>query len=120
VSEESALGGVSLAVDIIHTGWEPKLSSVKPGSVEGFYMLATFVFDLSRKLEYVFKATKEFAPRADSTLAREIKQDNATLRAHGQNWEAAAKEAEKIMLRLQTAIRGEAEQLLNQAAAGGR
>ena len=43
----------------------PKLASVAPNSEEGFYLLATYCFDLTRKMKYLFDATKDFGAFAD-------------------------------------------------------
>ena len=116
MSQESALGGACLAFDWIQIKNKSKLDSVTPGSVEAYYMLAAYVFDLVRKHEYVFKATREFALRADPKLAAEIKRDNESLDALSGKWEAAARKAEEIMLRLYREVGEEHERLLNQVA----
>lgn len=116
MSQESALGGACLALDWIQIKRRSKLDSVTPGSIEAYYMLAAYVFDLARKNEYVYKATREFALRADPKLAAEIKRDNEALDALSGKWEAAARKAEDIMLRLYGEIGEEHERLLNQVA----
>lgn len=113
----SALGGIALAVDVIQTKGQSKLKSVEPGSVDAYYMLAAYVFDLSRKLEYVYKASRQFALQADPALAAEIKKDNEALGALGANWKAVAEKAEEILLRLYREIAEEHEILLKLAAA---
>ena len=62
-------------------------------------MVATFCFDLQRKLEYLCKATLEYESRMDSGLAREILADNEALQADGLSWKQRAELAEEIMLR---------------------
>ena len=123
---ERALGGVCLAVDVIQIAHHRKLSTVKPGSDQAFFMVAAYAFDLARKLEYIFKATRPFALDADPALAAEIKKDNAELAALSEsalagNWEPVAKKAEDILLRLNGEISKEHARLLDQAASqGGR
>lgn len=117
MSEESALGGACLAFDWIQIKHRSKLDSVKPGSIDAYYMLAAYVFDLARKHEYVYKAAREFALQADPALAAEIKRDNEALDAVAGKWEAAARKAEEIMLRLYREVGEEHEKLLNRVAA---
>jgi|SRR5882724_6045114 len=120
MSTESDLGAICLAVDGVQIRRASKLKSVKPGSVDGFYMLATYAFDLARKMEYVYKATREFARQADPKLAAEIKRDNDALDALGTDWKARAEKAEEIILRLYNEIGEEHEKLLEQVAGKGR
>jgi hypothetical protein len=96
----------------------PKLNSVEPGSVEAFYMVATFCFDLQRKLEYMCKATLEYESRMDSGLAREILADNEALQAEGLSWKQRAELAEEIMLRLYREVGPQHEKGLQRAAKG--
>lgn len=114
--EGTALGGIALAVDDIKVRLNPKLKSVEPGSVDGFYLLAAYVFDVARKLEYVYKATRVFALQADPALAAQIQRDNKAIEATGMRWKEAAEKAEEILLRLYREIGEEHEQLLNLVA----
>lgn len=120
MSTESDLGGICLAVNGVKIKRKSKLKSVEPGSIDAYYMLATYAFDLARKMEYIYKATREFARRADPALAAEIKQDNDALDALGADWKASAEKAEEILLRLYQQIGEEHEKLLEQVAAKAR
>jgi hypothetical protein len=119
MSENSALGGIAITADSIPRLWRPKLASVEPGSVDAYYMLATYCFVIARKLEYFYKATREFALKADPALAAEIKRDNEAIHAilaSGPEWKAAAEKAEEQMIRLCREIGKEHEELLTQVA----
>jgi hypothetical protein len=115
---EGALGAIGAAANRPVRRLSPKLSSVEAGSVEGFYMLATFCFDLQRKLEYVCKANLDYISRMDPELAREIVTDNETIGADGLSWRERAERAEEIMLRLHREIGAQHEQGLQQALGG--
>jgi hypothetical protein len=121
MSEKSALGGICLGVDSVQHASRPKLASVKPGSVEGFYMLAAFCFDAARKMEYIFKATREFGLAADQALAAEIKRDNDAVKEAGGSegyWKETAERLEEIIIRLYKEVGREHEQLLERVAGG--
>lgn len=112
-----ALGSICLIVDGSQHHGTPKLASVEPGSVEAYYMLAAFCFDLARKLDYVFKATKAFAEHADADLAREVKKDYDYMYDLGvETWKERAERAEKVLLRLYNEIAKDHEVLLTKAA----
>jgi hypothetical protein len=115
---ERALGSVAHACDRIPRLQSPKLSSVKPGSTESYYMLATFCFDAARKMEYVFKALRPFAERGDPDLAREIKSHNDHINAADLTWEERARRAESVMLELFAQIGEDHEDVLNRVARG--
>jgi hypothetical protein len=87
-----------------------------PAESEGFYMLAAYCFDISRKLWYVFQATKQYALEADRDLARQILADDERLEAEA-TWEGRAKTAERI-LRDQWHHWGVARNVLLREAAG--
>jgi len=119
MSVERALGSICLLADSIPRKTMPKLT-VEPGSKEGFYMLAAYCFNLSRKMEYVFKATREFGREADSALAREIKTTgDAIYGSPHTSWQEIAEKEEGALLRLFKEIEAEHDKLLN-AAAGRR
>ena len=117
---ERGLGSVALACDRIPRLLSPKLASVKPGSTESYYMLATFCFDAARKMEYLFKALRPFAERGDPGLAGEIKRHNDHINAPDLTWEERARRAESVMLELCEDIGEDHEALLNRVARGGR
>lgn len=116
MSYDSPLGDVCLAVDSWPFRQRSKLGSVGDSPDARFYMLATYCFDAARKLEYVFKATKAYALKANPELAREIKRDNEAIAAAGEDWKAMAYAAEKVLLRLLGEIMREHEELLNRVA----
>jgi len=116
---DTALGTICLGVDSVQHARGPKLGSVKPGSVESFYMLAAFCFDAARKMEYIFKATRAYAEAGDPALARQIRDDNdAVKRAGGEDgdWKRTAESLETIILRLYNEIGDEHDRLLRQVA----
>ena len=70
---------MALGTDGHPRGLTPKLESVGTDPDERFYMLATFCFDLSRKLKYITLALQEF-----------YKPDMIS-------WEEMARRAEQVM-----------------------
>jgi hypothetical protein len=54
------LGMLALGTDGHPRGLTPKLESVGTDPDERFYMLATFCFDLSRKLKYITLALQDY------------------------------------------------------------
>jgi hypothetical protein len=114
---KEVLGGIAGAGDRPVRLATPKLASVEAGSLESYYMVATFCFDLQRKLEYVCKAALEYEPQMDSLLARQIIADNAAI-ADEPTWKQRAEMAEKIMLRLYKEIGDEHDRGLRSAAKG--
>jgi hypothetical protein len=114
---ERALGNICIIADGSMKHSTSKLQSVQPGSVEAYYMVAAFCFDLARKMDYVFKATEGFAEHADRDLAREVKRDNNSLYQEREvDWKTLAERAEGILLRLYNEIHERHEDLLNRAA----
>jgi len=121
MSEETALGSICLLIDSVQHTRNPKLASVEPGSVKGFYMLAALCFDAARKMEYMFKATRQFAEAADPALAREVLNDNeAVKKAAGRDgdWQKTAEALETIVLRLYNQVGEDHDRLLRRIAAG--
>jgi len=116
---KAMLGGLGGLGDTPMRKQTEKLKSVEPGSVESFYMVAAFCFDLQRRMEYMCKATLDYESGMDSGLAREIIADNEALQADGLSWKQRAELAEKIMLRLYKQIGARHERALQQAAARG-
>ena len=84
-------------------------------SDEAFYLLATYCFDLSRKLEYLTKVARPFAEHMPPELAHEMIEDNDAIAA-GQTWKERAIVAERIMLRLYAETGDEHDRLLLEAA----
>jgi hypothetical protein len=106
VSVERAIGNISLLSNCIPTLEREKLSyvglaSVKdPAAKETLYMLAALVFDLQRKMLYLFEATKPYATLADPALARRMQADLDAIASANRrrDYEALAKQLEKMML----------------------
>ena len=117
---QRALGNICIVVDgnQQHTG--PKLESVEPGSLEAYYMLAAFCFDLNRKLHYIFKVTREFAREGhtDTVVAREVKDDNDYMYDDPRvtTWKERAERAEEVLRRLAKEIHKEHNDLLDRAS----
>jgi hypothetical protein len=103
-------------------GRDPGLagSTVKPGSEEAFYLLATYCFDIQRKLECMFKATRAFARKGDPRLARQLLHDERRINAPGLTWKQRALRAEARMLELQREIGREHLRLLIEVANSDR
>ena len=78
-----------------------KLAKLNVGEPEFQFMLATYCFNLSRRLQYLAKAAAPFAANMPPELAREILADNEQINEEGISWKERAHRAEKIMLRLQ-------------------
>ncbi len=97
-------------------GFTDKLASVEVGKPESYYMLATYCFDLERKLEYLTKVTLRFAEHIPPELAHEILEDNEAINAKGLKWEERAKNAEKIMIRLHRDGGEDAHRVLSESA----
>src|SRR6266496_1426737 len=76
ISAEAALGAIALATNNHPKGASSKLDSVGTDPDERFYMLATFCFDLSRKLKYISLALEHHWDEADPELAKRILDDN--------------------------------------------
>ena len=118
--EQSTIEGVLATLYVIPRpppkGFTDKLGSVEVGTPEAYYMLATYCFDLTRKLEYLVKVARPFAEHIPPELAHEILEDNDAINAKGLTWEERAKVAEKIMLRLHREAGDGAERSLNEAA----
>jgi hypothetical protein len=93
-------GTIALSMDRHVRKKRSKLESVGKDPDERFFMLATFCFDLSRKLKYISLALKDFFPEADPALAKMVLQDNQYIDPGDISWEESARRAEEIMLRL--------------------
>jgi hypothetical protein len=98
-------------------GRTPKLASVKVGSADSVYMLATFCFDLYRRLQYVAKVARPLAEHLPPEIAREMLADNEVIDG-GPGWRERAEAAEAIMLRLHEELSDDWERELERAAKG--
>jgi hypothetical protein len=97
----------------------PPDGPVRPNTEEGFFLLATYCFDLERKMEYLYRATRAFALKGDPALARELLADQESFNVDGLTWKERAKRSEARLRELQRQIGPEHERLLRQVAAGG-
>jgi hypothetical protein len=116
----TALGNMAIICEKSTSTRRAKLGSVKIGSDESYYMLAAFCFDLSRKMNYLYRAAREFASEADPTLAQQVIADNDAINAQGLSWEQRARAAEAIMLRTVEELTDEHEQVLRKVAVKSR
>jgi hypothetical protein len=115
----AALGSISLAADRPVRRNLEKLAGLQPGTAEFDWMLATYCFDLARKLEYICKATLDYAPQADRQLARQVFTDNEAINENGLSWEARARRAEQILRNLYEEIGPRHEEILRALGGGG-
>ena len=97
----------------------PPGGPVKPNTEEGFYLLATFCFDLERKMEYLYRATRAFALKGDPALARELLADQESFNGDGLTWKERARRSEARLRELQRLVGPEHERLLREVAKGG-
>jgi hypothetical protein len=119
-SIRQALGDLCLIYDESVHQYRPKLATVEPGSIDAYYMLAAFCFDLARKMEYMYKATRRFAEYADAAPAAQVLADNKRINAPGRSWKQVAETTEGILLRLARQIVPEHRRLLERAAKRGK
>ncbi|MBI4501643.1 MAG: hypothetical protein HY700_10825 [Gemmatimonadetes bacterium] len=122
-TEAEVLQGIGLCVEDQPNGKNRKLASVEPGSVDAFYMVAAYCFDLTRKIHYIYKAarplfdqrTTAIAPEV-RTLAQEIIRDRDRIRSAGRNWKAMAEILEEIILAQYDEIGADHDRLLERTA----
>ena len=117
------LGNMALGTDNHPKGATPKLASVGQDVDERFFMLATFCFDLSRKLKYICLALKEHWGDADPEFAKRVLQDNEHINPGpgALSWEEMAQRAEDVMKGLWQEIQHEGfEQNLRELAGKAR
>jgi len=95
-------GILALVTDNHPKGATPKLASVGDDPNERFFMLATFCFDLSRKLKYICLALQEHWGDADPAFAKRLLRDNNYINPGPPRltWAEMAPRAEKVMLDL--------------------
>lgn len=118
MSHERALGNIAIGTDTWPTRDRPKLERVKIDAVEDraardtLYMLAAFVFDLNRKMRYIFEGTKGYATLADPNFVRRVKADNDRLAEANekQDYQALARQLEEINVEMYNAIESRYQQ----------
>lgn len=107
LTADAALGAIAMATNNHPKGASSKLDSVGSDPDERFYMLATFCFDLSRKLKYISLALEQHWDTADPELARRILDDNEFINPTDPDdpdrrlpWKDMAHRAEDVMKKL--------------------
>src|SRR5919197_1818987 len=103
VDMDAALGAIALGTDNQPKGLSPKLESVGTDPDERFYMLATYCFDLSRKLKYISIALADYMDKADHNLAARIRHENDVINPPDNPnlpWKERARHAEDLMKKL--------------------
>jgi len=114
------LGSISLAADTPVRRDSVKLTpDLRPGTPEFDWMLATYCFDLARKLEYICKITLEYAPQGDPAIARQILDHNEQINEADASWETRARRAEAALLELYREFGDTHERILREVAGGG-
>ena len=100
------LGILALSTDNHPRGQTPKLESVGDDPDERFYMLATFCFDLSRKLKYISLALQEFYGDAPPAWARRLRDDEQYINPKPDMlpWAEMARRAEEVMKQLHAEV----------------
>jgi hypothetical protein len=95
------LGMMALGTDDHSRGLTPKLASVGDDPDERFYMLATFCFDLSRKMKYICLALQDFYSECPPAFAKKIRDHERYLNPRPEanfiSWEEMANRAEEVM-----------------------
>lgn len=96
------LGKIALGSDGHPRGLTTKLESVGSDPDERFYMLATFCFDLSRKLKYITLALQEFYREAPPEFAKLIRDHERYINPKPDTipWEEMARRSEQVMKEL--------------------
>jgi len=97
-----ALGKIAIGTDGHTRGLTPKLDSVGNDPDERFYMLATFCFDLSRKLKYVTLALQEFYQFASPEFCKTVRDHERYINPKPDTipWEEMARRSEQVMKEL--------------------
>ena len=109
----TTLANIALATNNHPRGRTPKLESVGDDPDERFFMLATFCFDLSRKLKYISYALREYYPilrsdYADEEFKAKVLADECYINPKSIKepakvilpWEAMAIRSEEVMKKL--------------------
>jgi hypothetical protein len=100
VTIEAVLGTVTGGGQPPVRGQTAKLASIKLGEPESYYLLASYCFDLQRKLLYFCKVARPYLEHIPPDLEREIEEDTEKINAPT-TWKGRAEAAEEVMLRLQ-------------------
>lgn len=92
-----------------------KLDEVQAGSRDEFYLLATYVFVLAIKMEYLCKVTQAYGLQGDPEIARQIKADFARI-VESKAWRDRAYAAQEVMVRLYGEVGRTHQETLDQVA----
>ncbi len=117
---KKALGNTALLSDQSVKAQSPKLSLPQlEGLDEVTAMLVTYVFDLQRRMEYLFLATAEFGPAGTPALARRLKEEYEYLNegtVESLSWQDRARRAHELLLKLHAEVGPAHERLLDYVA----
>ena len=105
-SLQQQLGMLATSPDGHPRGLTPKLDSVGTDPDERFYMLATFCFDLSRKLKYITLALQDYYRETPPEFAKMIRDHERYINPKPDTipWEEMARRAEQVMKELYAAV----------------
>jgi hypothetical protein len=99
-SIEAVLGTLYVLGQGPPKGFTDKLKSVRgPNDPEAFYLVATYCFDLMRRLEYLIKVARPFFEHVPPELSVRFMLDSQAINAPD-TWKGRAEAAEKVMLDL--------------------
>jgi hypothetical protein len=103
---QQQLGMMASGTDGHTRGLTPKLDSVGTDPDERFYMLATFCFDLSRKLKYITLALQDYYRETPPEFAKMIRDHERYINPKPDTipWEEMARRAEQVMKELYAAV----------------
>ena len=114
-SVERALADIAIISELTVKHPTNKLD-ISLHSDDFLYMLATFCFDLARRQDYLWKATRGFAEQASPELAKEVLEDNERINEEGLSWKQRAERAHEIMFKRTDEIHMEHAAAIRKAA----
>ena len=118
---EKALGNLALMADQSVKQQSPKLSLPQIRDLdEVTAMLATYAFDLARRMEYLYLATAEFGPEGSPRLARRLRKERALLNegtVKSISWQKRAQRAQRLLLQAHARVGAAHDRLLDRVAA---
>jgi len=119
---ERTLAEIALILDTFPKRRSRKLAAVRGDPDEAFHLLATYCFDIARKLELVCQVTLRYAAAApvDPRLARRLLRESAALNRNGLTWRRRALLAERLLLKAYGEVGPKHDAALRRHAARGR
>lgn len=118
---EKALGNLALMADQSVKQQSPKLSLPQINGLDDVTaMLATYAFDLARRMEYLYLATAEFGPKGSPKLARRLRKERALLNegtVKTVSWQKRARRAQSLLLKAHAEVGAAHDRLLERVAA---